>query len=447
MHKLKQLSVSSFLRLLFAAFTFAFFCSSFIAPDRAEMFTGLRRIMTESSKVSTNYFDNGGYAGTFLNAGLVCLVLTALYSLPKVKVNATSCLAFLLTAGFCFWGVNILNLWFGFLGVLLYCLVKRENPANQINAMVFTTGICPLFTDLMIRYPHADVVGFRWQGILLAVAIGLFIGFCLPAGLAHSPKMHKGYDLYSAAVPVGLTAFFVRALLYQALGGTLPGGASTDLGVSSWNVANVFCFGVFGLCIVGALVLGCRPKDYWRLLRDPGYSVDFSQKYGNAAFLMNVGVYGLFIVLYYNLVGATFNAVTFGCIFCMLACCCSGSHPGNVWPIMVGYVAASFLGKWFCVGEAYTQAINAQAIVVGLCFANGLSPISGRYGWPFGILAGMLHFTLVTSVPLLHGGFCLYNGGFTAAFVCMFFIPVFERFFRTKEERKLAKAERTANSQ
>lgn len=74
--------------------------------------------------------------------------------------------------------------------------------------------------------------------------------------------MHKGYDLYSAAVPVGLTAFFVRALLYQALGGTLPGGASTDLGVSSWNVANVFCFGVFGLCIVGALVLGCRPKDY-----------------------------------------------------------------------------------------------------------------------------------------------------------------------------------------
>ena len=212
-------------------------------------------------------------------------------------------------------------------------------------------------------------------------------------------------------------------------------------------MANVFCFGVFGLCIVGALVLGCRPKDYWRLLRDPGYSVDFSQKYGNAAFLMNVGIYGLFIVLYYNLIGATFNAVTFGCIFCMLACCCSGSHPGNVWPIMVGYVAASFLGKWFCVGEAYTQAINAQAIVVGLCFANGLSPVSGRYGWPFGILAGMLHFTLVTSVPLLHGGFCLYNGGFTAAFVCMFFIPVFEHFFRTKEERRLAKAERTANSQ
>ena len=107
---------------------------------------------------------------------------------------------------------------------------------------------------------------------------------------------------------------------------------------------------------------------------------------------------------------------------------------------MVGYVAASFLGKWFCVGEAYTQAINAQAIVVGLCFANGLSPISGRYGWPFGILAGMLHFTLVTSVPLLHGGFCLYNGGFTAAVICILLVPELECFCKTKAERKALKA-------
>ena len=84
---------------------------------------------------------------------------------------------------------------------------------------------------------------------------------------------------------------------------------------------------------------------------------------------------------------------------------------------------------------------------MGLCFANGLSPITSKYGWFWGMVAAMMHYLLVTSVPNLHGGFCLYNGGFTAAFVCMFFIPVFEHFFRTKEERRLAKAERTANSQ
>ena len=78
--------------------------------------------------------------------------------------------------------------------------------------------------------------------------------------------------------------------------------------------------------------------------------------------------------------------------------------------------------------------------MVGLCFANGLSPITGKYGWPFGILAGMLHFCLVTSVPLLHGGFCLYNGGFTAAFVCLALVPQLERFCKTREERRAVRA-------
>ncbi len=107
---------------------------------------------------------------------------------------------------------------------------------------------------------------------------------------------------------------------------------------------------------------------------------------------------------------------------------------------MAGYVLASFVGKWLFVGAGeYTQAINAQAIVIGLCFANGLSPISGKYGWWAGILAAMLHFGLVTSVPLLHGGFCLYNGGFTAAFVCLVLVPQLERFCKTKEERLAVK--------
>ena len=52
----------------------------------------------------------------------------------------------------------------------------------------------------------------------------------------------------------------------------------------------------------------------------------------------------------------------------------------------------------------------------------------------------MIHYTLVTCVPLLHGSFCLYNGGFTAAFSCFLFVPVLEHFFHTKEQRKQLKA-------
>jgi hypothetical protein len=185
-------------------------------------------------------------------------------------------------------------------------------------------------------------------------------------------------------------------------------------------------------------LLGCKPKDYWNLLKDPALVTNFSSTYGNATFLMNVGVYGLFILGYYNLVGATFNGVTFGIIFCMLACCNSGSHPGNVWPIMLGYVVSSFVFGWLSqlAGGTFAGAINAQAICVGLCYANGLSPIADKYGWRYGFVAAVMHYLLVTSVPTLHGGFCLYNGGFTAALICIILVPELERFFKTKEERK-----------
>ena len=59
------------------------------------------------------------------------------------------------------------------------------------------------------------------------------------------------------------------------------------------------------------------------------------------------------------------------------------------------------------LGTDFTTAINAQAIVIGLCFANGLSPVAGKYGWWAGIVFGVLHYALVTSVPFTHGGFLL----------------------------------------
>ena len=85
------------------------------------------------------------------------------------------------------------------------------------------------------------------------------------------------------------------------------------------------------------------------------------------------------------------------------------------------------------------MVINAQVIVIGLCFANGLSPIVSKYGWFWGCVASIMHFVLVTSVPNMHGGFCLYNGGFTAGVICILLVPVLEKFVKTKEERKVFK--------
>lgn len=439
MKKIRNLSENDFLKLFFGLLSVAFLIGAVCMPDRGNMLSGLWQIISQPSKLSTNYFAVGGYAATFLNMGLVCLISLGLFVVFRGKANNVSTLAVVLTLGFCSWGINILNIWPTIFGVMLYGLVKKESFGSLVNAMLFSTGIAPLITDLMIRYPYAEAVGFNLPGILIALVVGVVIGFFLPAGMAASPTIHKGFDLYSAALPIGMTAFFLNAVLFKTMGVALPDGAdAAQLQVASQMTVNLFCGIVFGLCVLGALALGCKPRDYWRLLTDKAAVNNFSSTYGNAVFLMNVGVFGLFILGYYNLIGASFNGVTFGIIFCMLSTCNSGSHPGNVWPIMVGYFLASVVFSWLSIlaGGTFAQAINAQAICVGLCYANGLSPVSSKYGWQFGALAGAMHYMLVTSVPNLHGGFCLYNGGFTAALICVLLIPQLERFTKTKQERR-----------
>ena len=445
MKRIRNLSEGKFLMLLFGFFTAAFAIAAVCMPDRGSMFTGLWNILTSTAKISTNYFSVGGYAGTFLNMALVALSSMVLFLVFKGTPNNVSTLGFLLTLGFGSWGINVLNIWPTVLGVILYGLVKREKLGSLVNAMLFSTGIAPLISELLLRYPSTEYIGFNWAGLGLALGVGLLIGFFLPAGLAHSPKVHKGFDLYSAALPIGMTAFLLNATLFNTMGLKVDDlSASGSMAVASQMTVNIFCGIVFGLCVIFAFALGCRPKDYWQLLKDPALVTNFSSTYGNATFLMNVGVFGLFILGYYNLIGASFNGVTFGIIFCMLATCNSGSHPANVLPIMLGYAAASLVCGWLAplTGGNFTLTINAQAICVGLCYANGLSPIADKYGWRYGFFAAVLHYLLVTSVPKLHGGFCLYNGGFTAALICLILVPELERFFRTKDERKAARLQK-----
>ena len=438
------------MKLFFACISLCFMIAAFILPDRAEAIPGLWKIITGTCKISTNYFKLGGVAATFLNMGLVGLLCTALCCLPGAKPNNVTTLGVLLTIGFASWGINPLNMIPSVLGVLLYCLVKKEKPGAMANAMLYSTGIAPLISELLFRYPGVEYIGFNYLGAGLALLVGLIIGFFLPAGLGHAPNIHKGYDHYSAAVPIGFTAFFLRAVLYNVMLGAAPSKELTTmaaLDATASVAANVFCLVVFVLCILFALLMGCKPKDYWNLLKDSGHGVSFTAKYGYGPFLMNAGVFGLMILGYFNLAGAidgvnVWTGMTFGIVFCMVATCNSGSHPGNVWPIMAGYVVTSYLFAYISklLGVAnYALTIGNQSILIGLCFANGLSPVSGKYGFGYGILAGGLHYLLVTAVPDMHSGFCLYNGGLTAALICLLLIPQLEKFCKTKEERKSAK--------
>lgn len=434
MKKWNDLSSNQFHKLIFSFFAVAALIAAVIMPDRGSMFSGFLTILSQPGKVVTNYFAVGGYAATFLNMALCGGIALLVVSLPGAAINGVTVLAFFLIYSYASWGLNVINVLPTMLGACIFAWVRKEKPGTYINAILLSTGMAPLISDLLLRYPHAEVVGFNALGFVLALVIGILIGFLLPVGLTHAPKVHKGFDHFSAALPMGLLAFLLNAILFKTLGAPIPAAPAGDtLKVASTLISNVFCIAVFGACVVVACLMGCKPGDYWDLMKDSGYSVDFQKKYGSAVYLMNLGVYGLFILAYYNLIGSTFNGATFGIVFSMVSAACCGSHPKNTWPIILGYVASSFLFGWLYMGEgAYPFAINAQAIIIGVCYATGMSPVVGKYGWGAGILFGACHYLLVTSVPLLHNGFLLHNGGFTAALICTLLIPQMEKFFPEK---------------
>ena len=43
--------------------------------------------------------------------------------------------------------------------------------------MLYSTGIAPLISDLLFRYPGVEYIGFNWLGLGMGLFVGLIIGF------------------------------------------------------------------------------------------------------------------------------------------------------------------------------------------------------------------------------------------------------------------------------
>ena len=78
---------------------------------------------------------------------------------------------------------------------------------------------------------------------------------------------------------------------------------------------------------------------------------------------------------------------------------------------------------------------TASSYSNGLAFATGLCPIAGKYGFRYGVIAGVLSATICTVTSNMHGGFVLYNGGFTAGLSALILIPLLD-YYRVKPKRE-----------
>ena len=378
---------------------------------------GFAAILTAPAQLTIDYFLLGTTGGTFLNVGLVGFACTAVFAASGAALSGVSLMAYFLTVGFSFFGMNLLNIWPCILGAWLYTRAEREPFAAQVNIAVFSTALAPFVSEALFRYPAFS--GQPALRLLLAVALGALAGFLMPMLCRHSPSLHKGYTLYNAAAVAGFVGILLSSFMFRAAGVEIP--SNTQIGGEHRLAVLGFALGTSLLALAAGFFLNGRSaKGYAALLRSTGHRCDFTQSAGVPLTLMHTGAFGLFATAYYVLTGAPMTGPTLGSIVCLLAIAPCGAHALNMLPIMLGYALAARFASF---------TLGTQAIVVGLCFAGALCPISGRFGALAGVLAGVMHACMVTSVVTFHCGLCLYNGGFTCGITAIVLVPVLETFF------------------
>ncbi len=443
--------------------SFAFLLASVIAAyvtHETDFLGRLWLLLTTPSKLVTDYFRLGGLTVTLFNTAMLGFVANLLITLSRVRSDATTFAAYMLVVAHGFYGLNLINVWSPMLGVLVYCLLRHKPVAEHVHIALFATALGPFISDFLFRYTHEGsyVVGqvrVSVLGVVLSLLFGLAAGFVVPALLPGTSAMHRGFNLFKAGLAIGILGIFVYSFLYRSLGIPAPApivienAAYDALPYGYRGFMNVFFAVVFALTLLmGWWLNGRSLRGYGPLLRSTGYGDDFLDLFGMPVCLINVGVYGLLILGYLNLVfilpellpflpaGVGFTGPTAGVVFAALTFAADGQQPRTVWPIALGYVLllAVVCGLSAAIGQAVPWTLSTQAYINGLAFATGLCTFTGKYGIKVGVLAGFLSAVICTSTADMHGGFVLYNGGFNAGLTALVLLPILD-FYQVKEKR------------
>ncbi len=425
-----------------------------LSGEGYDIFHNFYLILTSPSKLVTDYFDIGGPASTLLNAALCGLACNIITLAAKATSNSNILAGYFLVIAHCFYGLNLVNMWPTFCGVYVYCIATRKKFSENLHIAMFATSLAPFVSDFLFRYTLGDAYVFgktqiTVMGFVLAIAFGIAAGFIVPALLPGTSKMHRGFNLYKAGLAIGLLGCFIFAFMYETLGLTAPEAivrgnelyAAHDHSYAAYmNVIFLFIFA--SSVIAGYLLNGKSFHGYKKLLRSTGHGVDFSLKYGMPTSLINIGAYGMLILLYLNIIfllteGVGYTGATAGVTIAAITFSASGQNPRNVWPIILGYAALYVLASALCslIGLEMTWSLSSQGYINGLAFATGLCPFTGKYGWRVGMLAGFMSAIICTSTLAMHGGFVLYNGGLTAGLTALILVPILD-FYKVKEKFK-----------
>ena len=85
----------------------------------------------------------------------------------------------------------------------------------------------------------------------------------------------------------------------------------------------------------------------------------------------------------------------------------------------------------FCIHVAP----NDPSLQLAGLFGTTLAPISGYFGWPFGVLAGFIHASVVLQAGNPVSGLNLYNNGFSGGLIAIVLYPTITTIIHHRRPR------------
>ena len=384
--------------------------------DPKEIPQGLYNIITMQDLLITDYVHIAGPGAALINAGLVTIISICIIRFAGDPYNGFTIVEMGLMAGFSLFGKNIVNIWPIILGTWLYARYQKEPFAKYASVGLLATSLAPMVSYMALGSIHASLP--------LGLVTGIVIGFVLPSLSAYTYKVQNGMNLYNMGFACGLFAMMIVPIL------TAFGDKPDSVLFWDQDYTVAFAVVIVLLCVVFILLgffathmpVWAVWAGYRRLLSTTGRAPsDYLRMFGPGPVMVNIGVNGILGVIYIIIVGGDLNGATVGGIFTIMGFSAFGKHAFNIIPVMTGIALGAF-------GMNHTP--DYPALQLAGLFGTTLAPISGHFGWPFGILAGFIHSALVLQTGGPVAGLNLYNNGFSGGLIAIVLYPTVTAIWR-----------------
>lgn len=396
------------------------FLLSALLDSTENILNGMKVILFTNDTLITDYFASAGVGAALFNSAII--VATTLFTLwvARDPLNGFTIAVLGLMSGFALFGKNLLNSLPILLGGWLYARYQKHDFQRYVNATLLSTCLGPIVS--FICFSGGGIWSF-----LTGMLVGVLIGFVLPSLSSYTFKLQNGMNLYNMGFACGLFGMIVVAILSSL--------KRTPQSALFWATGYNLPFAILLslLCvffIVAGLFFCKRPPwaawaGYRELLKSSGRAPsDYLRAYGSSATLINMGVNGLIATGYILLIGGDLNGCTIGGILTIIGFSGYGKHARNIAPILVGMTLGGLVMDWH---------LTDPASQIACLFCTTLAPISGYFGWQYGILAGFLHSCLVLKTGGPVHGLNLYNNGFSGGIIAIVLYPTLTAIARHRK--------------